>query len=233
MKQSKVQSAGTAASTKTQPTLATTAVTSRDNEVKVENISPDTSPVHHSSNKPTGTSTKTKQEETARNESTTVHNMQDAQNNRTRSDKEKAKTAQKLKKETEVSAVVKSSMKSVTLQKDKPKEPTGYAARYIQKRAAEQGTKTMEQEAVLTAGMLDIDIGRPLLSPATRESMAKKRRCSDKPITGESLSGSQSNIVTSISAPVRRTKHSSLASGKVMQYCICVLRVINNYFPHK
>ena len=60
------------------------------------------------------------------------------------------------------------------------------------------------------------DVDRPLLSPATRESMAKKRRCSDKPFTDDSLAGTLDNSVTSISAPVRRTKHSTLATGKVV-----------------
>jgi len=127
--------------------------------------------------------------------------------------REKDRATQKAsKKETEVATNVKTTLKTVPIQKDKPKEPTGYAARYFQKRvAAENSTKPTEKDTVLTSGLLDFD--RPLLSPATRESMAKKRRCSDKPVTDDSLASSQSNV-TSISAPVRRTKPSNLASGK-------------------
>ena len=205
-----------AATNKTQPTLtdAATAATPHDNEVKIENISPDTSPLHQSTNKPTNTLvldktlTKTKQHRTAGSDTLTVENLQGTQNTgREGSNRVKDRISHKPpKKDTEPPATAKTSIKTVPLQKDKPKEPTGYAARYFQKRAAEHSTKPKEKE------MIDID--RPLLSPATRESMARKRRCSDKPITDESLANSQNNNVTSISAPVRRTKPSTLGSGE-------------------
>lgn len=193
-----------ATNSKTQPAVSDTTASHKD-EVKVENISPDTSPNHQSTNKPTNTlldktCTKTKQER--ENNTSTVKNLPVTQTPR-----KAGSVIQRPKK------VIDPSMKTVPLQKDKPKEPTGYAARYFQKRAAEHGTKPIDKE-VLTAGILDID--RPLLSPATRESMARKRRSSDKPVSDESLATSLNSNVTSISAPVRRTKPSSLASGKLV-----------------
>ena len=229
LKHPKTQSAGMAASSKTQPTRTNTTASPND-EVKVENISPDTSPVHQSTNKPINALTKAKQELTTGDDSSTVQNVPGTHNTRRAVlNREKDRNTQKpTRKETEVAATAKTSVKAVPLQKDKPKEPTGYAARYFQKRAAEHITTPIEKDLVLTAGVLDFD--RPLLSPATRESMAKKRRCSDKPITDESLASSQNNNVTSISAPVRRTKPSSLASGKatyVLMYCICYIAYVH------
>ena len=197
--------------------------------MKVENISPDTSPVHHSANKPTetpvldNTFTKTKQEGTAESDSSTIENLQGTQSTRrARSNRGKDRIIQKLpKKESEAAATAKTSVKTVPLQKEKPKKPTGDAERYFQKHAVEHSTSTKSTEKeTLTAGILDID--KPLLSPATRESMARKRRCSDKLISDESLAGSQNNNVTSISAPVRRTKPSSLASGEAVLLCIYI-----------
>ena len=200
----------------------TAAISSHHDEVKVENISPDTSPLHQSTNKFTNTSlldkTFTKQEVISGDNSSTVQNVRDTHNTRRAVlNREKDRITQKpSKKEAEVATGAKTSVKTVPLQKEKLKEPTGYAARYFQKRVAEHIAKPIEKDLVLTAGVLDFD--RPLLSPATRESMARKRRCSDKPITDESVASSQNNNVTSISAPVRRTKPSSLASGKAMSY---------------
>lgn len=215
MKHPKAQSAGLTTSSKTQPTATTTAtaVNSHDNEVKVENMSPDTSPAHRANNKPTDTIldrtfTKTKQQA---NDST-VQTVQDIQNTRRVI---KDKTTHKPKKDTEETPAAKALAKTLPVQKDKSKELTGYAARYSQKRAVEYNSKMVEKETINALGMFDVD--RPLLSPATRESMAKKRRRSDKPFTDESLASTLDNNVTSISAPVRRTKHSTLASGKVVK----------------
>ena len=220
LKKPKTQSAGTAASSKTQPSLkdTTVATSSHNDDVKVENISPDTSPQHQSTNKPTDTSlldTKTKQVVTDGDDSSTVQNTQGTHNTRRAVlNREKDRITQKpSKKETEVAIAGKTSVKTVPLQRDRPKELTGYTARYFQKRATEHITKPIEKDLVLTAGVLDFD--RPLLSPATRESMAKKRRCSDKQTTDDSMASSQSNV-TSISAPVRRTKPTSLASGEFL-----------------
>ena len=222
LKHLKTQSAGTAASSKTQSSLKDTsaATSSHNDDVKVENISPDTSPQHQSTNKPTDASlldkTFTKQEVTDGDDSSTVQNTQGTHNTRRAVlNREKDRITQKpSKKETEVATGGKTSVKTVPLQRDRPKELTGYAARYFQKRATEHTTKPTEKDLVLTAGVLDFD--RPLLSPATRESMAKKRRCSDKQTTDDSMASSQNNNVTSISAPVRRTKPTSLASGEFL-----------------
>ena len=223
LKHPKAQSAGTATTSKTQPTLTdnTNTAIPHEDEVKVENISPDTSPAHQSTTKPSDTLvhdktfTKTKQDESDGNNSSSVENSRIVR--RVGSNKEKDRTTQRPpKKETEVTA--KASVKTAPVQKDKLKEPTGYAARYIQKRAAAEyntSTKPIDKET-LTAGILDVD--RPLLSPATRESMARKRRYSDKPITDD---GSQNNSVTSISAPVRRTKPSGLTSGEATLWILC------------
>ena len=218
----KTQSAGTAtSSSKTQSTLKdTTAVTSSHNDdVKVENISPDTSPQHQPTNKPTDTSLLdkmfTKTDLSGGDDPSTVQNVQGTHNTRRAVlNREKDRVTQKpSKKEAEVATGGKTSVKAVPLQRDRPKELTGYTARYFQKRATEHVTKPIEKDLVLTAGVLDFD--RPLLSPATRESMAKKRRCSDKQTNDDSVANSQSNV-TSISAPVRRTKPTSLASGELL-----------------
>jgi len=126
---------------KSQRTLTETTTTARscDDKVKVENISPDTSPVHHSANKPTETPvldktfTKTKQEGTAGSDSSTIENLQGTQSTRRAgSNRGKDRIMQKPpKKESEAAATAKTSMKTVPLQKDKPKEPTGYAAQLI------------------------------------------------------------------------------------------------------
>lgn len=215
LKHPKAQSAGTATTSKAQPTLTDTTNTTApgEDEVKVENISPDTSPSHQSTNKPSDvtvldkTFNKTKQD--GKDSSENSRSIRRAESNR-----EKDRITQK-KKETEATG-----KKTAPVQKDKTKEPTGYAARYFQKRAAaaehSTNTKPMDKE-ILTAGIIDVD--RPLLSPATRESMARKRRCTDKPMTDD---GSQNTSVTSISAPVRRTKPSSLASGEASLWILCV-----------
>ena len=227
MKHPKAQSAGMNASNKTQLSMtnASAGASFQNDEVKIENITPDTSPLHQSTNKPTDTMVLDKT--FTKDDSSTVQNVQRTQNTRRAVlNREKDRATQKpSKKETEV-VNVKTSLKTVPLQKDKPKEPTGYAARYFQKRAAENSTKPTEKDTVLTANLLDFD--RPLLSPATRESMAKKRRCSDKPVTDDSLASSQSSNVTSISAPVRRTKPSSLASGKSVFLYINRLIIYHN-----
>ena len=220
LKHPKSQSAGVAGGNKTQKTLTDTAVASHDNEVKVENISPDTSPAHQATDKPllNKTFTRATQQADISGDDPTVKNVQDTRSDRTlvKSDKEGDRISQKAKKGSEEKVVNggKTSVKNLPLQKERPKEVTGYAARYSQKRAAEKNNaKTLEREP-LTTELLDIN--RPLLSPATRESMAKKRRCSDKSVTDDSVASSQASNVTSTSAPVRRTKHSSLASGKVI-----------------
>lgn len=227
LKHPKTQSAGTVASSKIQPSVkdTTAATTSHNDDVKVENISPDTSPQRQSTNKPTDTSlldktfTKAKQEVTGGDDSSAVQNAQGTHNTRRAVlNREKDRTTQKAsKKETEVAAGAKTLVKTVPLQRDRPKELTGYTARYFQKRATEHVTKPIEKDLVLTAGVLDFD--RPLLSPATRESMARKRRCSDKETIDDSMASSQSNV-TSISAPVRRTKPTSLASGELLVLCL-------------
>ena len=57
LKHPKAQSAGTATTSKTQPTLTdnTNTAIPHEDEVKVENISPDTSPAHQSTTKPSNT----------------------------------------------------------------------------------------------------------------------------------------------------------------------------------
>ena len=213
LKHPKAQSAGTATTSKAQPTLTdtTNTATPHEDEVKVENISPDTSPAHHSTNKPSNVTVLDKTFNKTKQDGKDSENSQSIK--RAESNREKDRIAQK-KKEPEVTATAK---KTAPVQKDKPKEPTGYAARYFQRRAAaadqhSTNTKLMDKE-ILTAGIIDVD--RPLLSPATRESMARKR---NKPITDD---GSQNSSVTSISAPVRRTKPSSLTSGKTALWILC------------
>ena len=78
------------------------------------------------------------------------------------------------KKETKLTATAKASFKTASVEKDKPKEPTGYAAQYFQKQAAtsehSSSIKPINKE-MLTAGIIIMlmMIYRPLLSLSTRE----------------------------------------------------------------
>lgn len=211
--QTKTRSADVITGNKTKPPPpTTTTIVTSSNDVKVENVSPDTSPVHH-----TTTSSNTTDKTTATQIITESQHHNGTTNRRAKSDTDREKISRKPKKEPEdVAAAVKgTAVKGVPQVKEKHRV-TGYAARYSQQRkVAENSNKTIEKEMVNASRVLDFD--RPLLSPATKESMAKKRRCSEKLCSTESSSQDASTTATSISAPVRRSKQSgSLGSGEIV-----------------
>ena len=176
----------------------------------MENVSPDTSPIHHSTI--TTGSNITAPAKTV--DTTESQHYNGITTRRARSDTDREKGSRKPKKETEDAAAVKSTAKSIPQLKEKQKS-SGYAARYSQQRkAAENSNKCIEKETLNALKVLDFD--RPLLSPATKESMAKKRRCSEKLASTESNSHECSTTATSVSAPVRRSKQlGSLECGEI------------------
>jgi len=201
--QTKARSAETRTINKTKPPPLTTSTITSSSDVKVENVSPDTSPLHHH----------TGSDATVPDDDKTVSQYHNGiANRRARSDTNRQKGSRKLKKEAEDTAAVKAIAKSIP----EKQKVSGYAARYCQQRkVAENCSKCVEKEMLNALKVLDFD--RPLLSPATKESMAKKRRCSEKLGSAESSSQERGTTATSVSAPVRRSKQSgSLGSGEIL-----------------